>query len=158
MINSGKHYHDVEMKCQTQCWHCLHMKNLNSYLDYLLIFVCKHRVRRMHGVKSTWLVTYGPLAKYVKLWVAHAPGMPGTFYPLPRVSDPDMHYGTCMTHVPWCMPGSLTSGVCGSRCRGKRSRHSRRMRNPQFYVSGKGPMTGRFNGFLWTAWQHPQEI
>ena len=25
-----------------------------------------------------------------------------------EVSDPDMHHGTCVTHVPWCMPGSLT--------------------------------------------------
>ena len=24
------------------------------------------------------------------------------------VSDPDMHHGTCVTHVPWCMSGSLT--------------------------------------------------
>ena len=28
----------------------------------------------------------------------------------PLVSDPDMHHGTCMTHVPWCMSGSLTRG------------------------------------------------
>ena len=41
-----------------------------------------------------------PLAGYVKLWVAHAPGMPGTFSPVPRVSNPDMHHGTCVTHVP----------------------------------------------------------
>ena len=27
-----------------------------------------------------------------------------------RVSDPDMHHGTCVAHVPWCMSGSLTSG------------------------------------------------
>ena len=53
---------------------------------------------------------HGSLARYVKLWVAHAPGMPGTFSPPLRISDPDMHHGTCMTHVPWCMPGSLTSG------------------------------------------------
>ena len=26
------------------------------------------------------------------------------------VSDPDMHHGTCTTHVPWCMLGSLTRG------------------------------------------------
>ena len=26
------------------------------------------------------------------------------------VSDPDMHHGTCVTHVPWCMSGSLTRG------------------------------------------------
>ena len=76
----------------------------------------------------------GPLVRYVKLRVAHAPGMPGSFSPPPRVSDPDMHHGTCVTHVPWCMPGSLTSSFLWSRSRGKRSRHSRRMRNPQFYV------------------------
>ena len=28
----------------------------------------------------------------------------------PLVSDPDMHHGTCVTHVPWCMSGSLTRG------------------------------------------------
>ena len=26
------------------------------------------------------------------------------------VSDPGMHHGTCVTHVPWCMSGSLTHG------------------------------------------------
>ena len=66
--------------------------------------------------------------------------MPGTFFSPPRVSDPDMQHGTCVTHVTWCMPGYLTSGVIWSRWRGKRSRHSRRMRNPQFYVSGKRPI------------------
>ena len=50
-------------------------------------------------------------------------------------SDPDMHHGTCVTHVPWCMSGSLTLGGGG-----KRSRHSRRMRNPLFHVSGKRPI------------------
>ena len=61
----------------------------------------------------------GPLARYVILRVAHAPGMPGTFYPPPRFSDPDMHHGTCVTHVPWCMSGSLTSSFLWSRPRGK---------------------------------------
>ena len=28
----------------------------------------------------------------------------------PLVSDPGMHHGTCVTHVPWCMSGSLTWG------------------------------------------------
>ena len=48
-----------------------------------------------------------PLARYVKNRVAHAPGMPGTFSPPPRVSDHNMHHGTCMMHVWWCMPRSL---------------------------------------------------
>ena len=30
----------------------------------------------------------------------------------PLVSDPGMHHGTCVTHVPWCMSRSLT---CGDR-------------------------------------------
>ena len=57
---------------------------------------------------------YEPLARYVKLRAVHAPGMPGTFSPRHRiqrkslVNDPGMHHGTCVTHVPWCMPGSLT--------------------------------------------------
>ena len=28
----------------------------------------------------------------------------------PLVRDPGMHHGTCVTHVPWCMSGSLTRG------------------------------------------------
>ena len=59
----------------------------------------------------------GPLTKYVKLRVAHAPGMPGTFSPPPRLSNPDMNHGTCVTHVPWCKPGSLTSTFLGSQWR-----------------------------------------
>ena len=39
------------------------------------------------------------------------------------VSDPGMHHGTCVTHVPWCMSGPLTRGenvrgipgVCATR-------------------------------------------
>ena len=64
------------------------------------------------------------LTRYVKMRVVHAPGMPGTF----------------STHVPWCISGSLTRGFLWSRWRGKRSRHSRHMRNPQYYVSGKRPI------------------
>ena len=26
------------------------------------------------------------------------------------ISDPGMYHGTCVTHVPWCMSGSLTRG------------------------------------------------
>ena len=92
------------------------------------------------------IVVNGPLARYVKLRVAHALGVPGTFSRPLRVSDPDIHQGTCTTHVPWCMSGSPTSGFFWSRWRGKRSRHSRRMRKSQFYVSGKTPVALQF---LW---------
>ena len=45
------------------------------------------------------MIVHGPLTRYVKLRFVHAPGMPGTFSSPPRVSDPDMHHGTCVTHV-----------------------------------------------------------
>ena len=103
-----------------------------------------HRIQVMRNsvyVMEPSCKRHGPLTRYVKLRVAHAPGMPGTFSLLPRVSGPDMHHGTRVTQVPWCMSGSLTRGFHWSRWRGKRSRgHSRRMCNPQFYVSGKRPM------------------
>ena len=59
--------------------------------------------------------SHGPLTRYAKLRVVPAPVMPGTISPPPTlrkplVSDPGMHHGTCATHVPWCMPGSLTRG------------------------------------------------
>ena len=80
-------------------------------------------------------------------------GMPGTFSPPPWVSDPDMHHGTCVMHVPWCMPGSLTSGFHWSRCRGKRSQHSRRMRNLTYLVRGPRYNT-YFRGVPWYIITH----
>ena len=80
---------------------------------------------------------HGPLTRYALLWIVHAPGMPGTFSPPTQVID----HGTCVTHVPWCMPESLTSGFLRSRWRGKRSWDSLHMRNPQCSTSGKRPMT-----------------
>ena len=64
----------------------------------------------------------GSLTRYPILWVAHASGMLVTCSPLLRVSDADMHHGTCVTHVPWCMLGLLTSGFLWSRWWGKYSR------------------------------------
>ena len=57
----------------------------------------------------------GPLARYAKLRVAHAPGIPGAFFPAltsteTLVNDPGMHRGTCVTHVPGCMSGSINHG------------------------------------------------
>ena len=53
----------------------------------------------------------------------------------PLVSDPDKHHGT-VRHA--C--AVMYIGITNPRWRGKRSRHSPRMRNPQFYVSGKRPL------------------
>ena len=93
----------------------------------------------------------GLLARNAKLGVAHAPGMPGAFSSPLRVSDPNMHHDTPVTHVPWCMLGSLISGFLWIRWREKCSWHSRRMCNPQVCVSGKrliAPIV------LWVHWSY----
>ena len=97
------------------------------------------KLQALHYWTFIWY-NHGSLAWYVNFRFAHEPGMPGTFFLPPRVSDPNMHHETCVTHVPWCFPGSLTSGFLIIRSRGKRSQHSRYMRNPQFYVFGKRPI------------------
>ena len=51
----------------------------------------------------------------------------------PFVSDPDMHHGVRHARA------VMHAGIANSQCRGKRSRHSRRMHNPQLYVSSKRP-------------------
>ena len=53
------------------------------------------------NIRDLARLLHGSLTRYVKLWVA--PGMPGT----------------CVTHVPWCMSGSLTrvpgiQGACAA--------------------------------------------
>ena len=47
---------------------------------------------------TSWLPCV-PLARYENLRVVRVPRIPGTFSPPPRVSDPDMHHGTCVTHA-----------------------------------------------------------
>ena len=62
---------------------------------------------------------------YVDIWASYqirkiagcaCAGNAGNVFPRrrfqrkPIVGDPGMHHGTCVTHVPWCMSGSLTCG------------------------------------------------
>ena len=61
---------------------------------------------------------------------ALAPGMAEHFHRHRGLAIP-----TGITARALCLSGSLTSGFFWSRWRGKHSRHSRRMRNPQFYVT-----------------------
>ena len=55
-------------------------------------------------------IDHGPLTRIVGCAWARNAGTPPTFSPPPLVSDPSMHHGTCVTHVPWCMSGSRTRG------------------------------------------------
>ena len=78
---------------------------------------------------------YGPLNKYAKLRVKHAPGMLGERFPHHRSWHASCHvrHARVMMHV----------RIANSRWRRKRSGNSRRMRNPQFSVYGKRPMVMR---------------
>ena len=98
---------------------------------------------KYRGLLITKKITNSPLwASYQihKIVGAHALGMPGTFSPSPQVSDPGMHHGTCVTHVPWCMPGSLTNAFLWNRRRGETFPAFPAHAHPQFCVSGKRPM------------------
>ena len=66
-----------------------------------------------------WLVDgtgcHGPLARYVNCGLrvrreCRERFPRHRFQRKPLVRDPGMHHGTCVSHVPWCMSGSLTRG------------------------------------------------
>ena len=106
----------------------MHYGDIYRMQVYFTTTSLSSRLPLIYGMpESSKTLFYGPLARYEKLRVTHAPGISGTFSPPQRVGDPDM-------------PESLTSGFLWNLWRGKRSRHSRRMRNLQFYVSGKRPI------------------
>ena len=120
-------------------------KHCTSEVIHHMFSNSKSGTSTINGVKyvhSQCIKCRGSLTRYVILLVAHAPGMPGTFSPPPRVRDLGMHHGTCVTHVPWCMLGSLTSGFLWRQWWGKRSRQCRRMHNPQFTHLVTSPCQG----------------
>ena len=82
----------------------------------------------------------GPLARYVKLRVVHAPGMPGTSSPPPTSNEVaswrSRHASRHVRHA----RAVMHFGIAKRRWWGKCSRHSRRMPNPKIYVSDKRPM------------------
>ena len=76
-------------------------------------------IRLLVSVKTTWRTWVNVSHKCISahnIIVKRYRPMPGTFSPPPTskeaASDLGMHHGTCVTHVAWCMSGSLT---CGSR-------------------------------------------
>ena len=72
--------------------------------------VADENIGKFNGPLTRCKWSHGPLTRYAKLRLVHAPGIPGTFSPPPRVINPDMHHGTCVPHVPLSMPGWLISG------------------------------------------------
>ena len=100
------------------------------HIAYLVLRYNKHLVPRKKSTGaflmsacpnlSWYWPCNGLFARHVKSRFAHAPVMSGTFSPPPWVSDPHTHHGTCVTHVSWWMPWSLTNVFLWSWWRGKR--------------------------------------
>ena len=86
---------------------------------------------------------HGPLTIYIILRSAHAPRMLGTFSLAPTsketASQQSRHASRQVRHE----RAVMRVGISNSRWRRKRPRHSRRIRNPQFCVSGNRPMQCR---------------
>ena len=82
----------------------------------------------------------GPLIRYVKLRIAHAPGMPGRFSPPPTSKETTIQRSRHASRYGRYARAVMHVGIAKPRWWEKRSRHSRSMRNPQFYVSVKRPI------------------
>ena len=71
-----------------------------------LLFIC-----RLSHLPSPWAS-----CQIRKIAGCACAGNAGNVFPTyrlqrkPQVSDPGMHHGTCVTHVPWCMSESLIRG------------------------------------------------
>ena len=114
---------------------------------FLLVYLnCLPIVCRNTPLEFVYFLHHGPVARYKNCGLCMHRECRERF---PR------HHGT---HVPRCMPGSLISCFLWSRWRGKRSRHSRRIRNPQFYVSGNWPMDKTCHYLILTNYSTAQAL
>ena len=87
-------------------------------ITIFFIFSSLKRISSGRHHKIGILKEYTPWASYQirKIAGCACAGNAGNVFPRrrfqrkPLISDPGMHHGTCVTHVPWCMSGSLTCG------------------------------------------------
>ena len=124
---------------------------LDFAFDWALCFLLEscHRIRYTVLILLKWqhVIKWYPF-HYTKLypwpWASYkirktvscvCAGNSGNVFPATAGYRSRHAYGTYVMHVPWCIPGSLTSSFLWSRWQEIRARHSRRMHNPQLYVS-----------------------
>ena len=130
-------YHNTAVTPVRKQWSYYSLNLSLVYLHLVDIYVATYTYRYVKlyvswvYIKFSYRALYATLASYQIRKIAGCTCAGNVF------SDPDMSHGTCVTHVPWCMTWLLTSGFLWSRRWEKRSRHSQRMRNLQFFVSGK---------------------
>ena len=128
-------YHLVFTGHSTCFINVLSMYFVHSLMDETAIFFMlnKTRMYKLHhelatliiGIKYKQRITIEHIYHLSPAWASYqirniagcaCAGNAGNVFPRrrfqrkPLVSDPGMHHGTCVTHVPWCMSGSLTCG------------------------------------------------
>ena len=116
----------------------LYMHHLTSLSEQLGLSKVAFYVWQIEIITS--ISIHGPLTRYVKLRVAYAPGMPGTFSPPPTSKETTCELSRHASRHVRHARAVMHIGIANPRWRGKRSRHCRCMRNTQFYGSGKRPM------------------
>ena len=182
----GGHIFTNKTLCNLQCVFASRLPIALGVLNGWYISLYEHHGKECYkrqlttalGCYERFIRSNGPLARYVKLRVAHAPRMPGTFFSATasqrsrhtsrhvRDARAVMHAGIAIEPFPLqslagkaiqvsrfkCTPLKINSLVnlqqpvvlqsdSPSHCYYELHRHSRRMRNLQFYVSGKRPMS-----------------
>ena len=82
-------------------------------------------------------------------------GNAGNVFP-PWVSDPNMHHGTCVAHVLWCMPGSQTTGFLWSQWRGNVPGIPGACATCNFTYLVRGPWISRHQCHFWSVCGEPR--
>ena len=80
-------------------------RRLGRQMIMIPVEVAKFLVKIWYMHKSSWFIGPWAFCQIRKIEGCACAGMPGTFSLPPRVSDPDTHHGTCVTHALCCMPG-----------------------------------------------------
>ena len=102
-------YEYIENNVCTRVANCLCVHERVITLDYIEF------VTRVHTL-FYFLLDIGILYMMIKRRSSHidsvsrSPSLHCDFIRKPRVSDPDLYHGTCVTHYPWRMSGSLIRG------------------------------------------------
>ena len=111
-------------------WWMLMVRKLWSYHWYILYRCISKTMELNHMFIGKWFVLYYVLSPkhcnqtimckgsrilhFADVFLCLCAGNAGNVSPRrrlqrkPLVGDPGMHHGTCVTHVSWCMSGSLT--------------------------------------------------
>ena len=110
----GEHFHGIVSSCHNYVW----QSPLMSRREFLFQQYALHCGKWIPLSPRHSLSGFRAWASYQirKIAGCACAGNAGNVFPRrrfqrkPLVSDPGMHHGTCVTHVPWCMSGSLTCG------------------------------------------------